>query len=122
METTLTVQEQLIDACSHENRSCTDIHLSDGRTVACCCDCWNAGVKARKASVRKGGDAARAAGIEFWSKRGVAVGDRVYRIAAHALVPNGIRIDGIAKVGVCGAYVSSRAQRGQLVAEGWVKA
>lgn len=79
------------------------------------CAAWNEQVKLRKVADRMQADHMRANGRQYWVERGIAVGATVYAVTHNLLNPFVTqRVEGIAKVGRCGAYVSSKAQRGQL--------
>jgi len=57
----------------------------------------------------------RAEGRLYWTKRGIAIGAKVYAITHNMLMPLvTARVEGIAKVGAAGAYVLSKQQRGKL--------
>jgi hypothetical protein len=112
--------EAIILACTHmPPGSSADVRLGSGRYVACCSACFNASVYARRGMLKANREAAKAEGIRYWASRGIRVGDTVQRFAQSMFGIGGVPVHGIAKVGACGAYVSSSVQRGYLAPEGW---
>lgn len=79
------------------------------------CTAWNRSVELRRRARKEQIESSKCKGRAYWEQRGIAVGSKVYAVARHMLNPLGaLRVDGIAKVGACGAYVQSRYQRGRL--------
>lgn len=117
------LQEKIIRDCKHPGAT-SEVRLTDGSTVNCCCECWNASVYARRAAQKADNAVAAAEGAAWWAARGIKVGDKVTRVAVSMLGPmfGSMRVVGKAKAGRNGAYVTCGAQRGQLAPEGWEKA
>lgn len=113
----MTRQEEILRGCNHEHRT-SEVRLTDGATIFCCCNCWNDSVAARRAAQKAANEERKKAGIAFWEARGIKVGQKVYRMAASMF--GTYRVEGVAKVNRNGAYVSSSAQPGALAPEGWV--
>ena len=97
----------------------SDVNMHDGRKLRVTCATWNTHVAARRAADKalrawRQCDG-KAKGEAYWASRGIAVGEKVVGHARHMLNPfAALRVVGIAKVGIGGAYVSSEYQRGKL--------
>lgn len=94
---------------------CYDWHHEDCAKSEAACAAWNAHVAQRRIADKMLGDYMREQGRKYWQARDIAVGSKVYAVTRNMLNPMvATRVEGIAKVGVKGAYVASRAQRGTL--------
>ena len=78
------------------------------------CAAWNEQYRLRKVADKLRLEHLRMQGRNYWTARGIAVGQKVHGFAHHMLTGASIRVDGIAKTGVSGAYVSSKFQQGKL--------
>lgn len=109
---------EIILACRHAAQPC-DVNLGDGGRARCCCECWNASVAARRIEDKARNAAAAERGREYWHGRGIALGEtvRAWGQSLYGRYP----VTGTAKVGRCGAYVVTRACRGQLDPGRWEK-
>lgn len=121
-------QIEILLACKHQGTN--HVRLGGGRgSVRVCNDCWNASVAARKAEAvaarpeqQDANEAAKRDAVAYWEARGVKVGDTVRRFVANML-GGGVTVEGVAKVGARGPYVSApQFQPGKLAAAGWVRA
>lgn len=114
-------QEDVILACRHATAPGyeSDTRLADGRRVHCCCQCWNASVAVRRRILKEELEEAKETGRQFWAAQGIVPGQKVKRFAISWFGLGGETVYGIAKVGRCGAYVSSKFQSGKLTRHGW---
>lgn len=119
-------QIEILAACNHPGTN--RVRLGGGRGSATVCDaCWNASVEARRADAaaarpgqQEANGAAKRDAVAYWQMRGVKPGDTVRRFVA-SMLGGGVTVEGTAKVGVLGPYVSApQFQPGRLAAEGWV--
>ena len=79
-----------------------------------CCECHNAEYRAWKAARKAQIEEQRQKGREYWKARGIAVGDKLTAFAPSMLGIGGTTVTGRACVGLAGAYVRSKFQRGYL--------
>lgn len=91
------------------------VHMGAGRYIHVPVATWNAHVSARVAAEKMLAKWQKDEAAKYWQARGIKVGAKVYAVARHMLNPlMTVRVEGVAKVGKRGPYVSSSGQRGQL--------
>ena len=97
--------------CEHADRA-AEVNMLDGTRRLVCCDCWNSHVDKRREAEQHELNAARWRGVEYWRGRGLDVGAIVYT-SGFTIFGVAYAIEGIAKVGRAGAYVSCPKKYGR---------
>gem|GEM_PF-2501036 len=90
-------------------------------TAGQCMDCHNRQVFAWREEQRARREAGKAKGLAFWQAKGIQPGDRVERFAVSWFGIGGELVQGMAKVGANGAYVTAPTHPGRLAPHGWQK-
>jgi hypothetical protein len=93
---------------------CGTFEPSGRDTGGQCCQCHNAEYRAWKAARKAQLEAVRQTGRDYWTARGIAVGDTLTAFCPSMLGIGGMTVTGRASVGAVGAYVRSKYQRGCL--------
>ena len=98
---------------------CGAYSVLDRNSAGRCTECHNLEYRERRAIMSANVEQQREAGRLYWQQRGIRVGQRVKTVAVNMFGTSAEVVQGVAKVGAVGAYVSSRFQRGYLQPDGW---
>ena len=83
-----------------------------------CNACWNKHVRARRHADKLRRQEGQARGRDYWTGRGIAVGNSVQMFCPSWTGLGGSVVKGVAKAGVRGAYVSTKQYPRKQLAPG----
>lgn len=108
--------------CKGCGRDTRNDQYGDRDTGGFCNICHNANYHKYKQERKDQITEMKQKGTEHWEKQGIKPGDKVKRFSLSWTGLGGITVEGIAKVGSNGPYVTSEYQPGKLHPAGWKKA